>query len=143
MSKDNKPVRQNISEEERRRRSERAKANPNFGGAGKGQGRKKKETANQKVAREAARHGAKIMETLLDVLDNGTKRERLNAAQMILDIEAKEKERQSKETNAQIENASKQELIDWIKEQKQAQIEQKATKAADIIIPEDQVEELD
>jgi hypothetical protein len=108
---------QSITEEERKRRSELAKKMHKdgvFGGAGKGQGRKKKETANEKASREAARNSQKIVDAIIDALENGKPGEKLKAAQLWLEIEAREIDRKVKQEHSQLESASKDELIKFI-----------------------------
>jgi hypothetical protein len=112
---DKKPI--NISEEERKRRSDRAKAlnkKGKFGGPNQGQGRKKQTTANEKAAEEASRNAHKIIEAILDALENGKPAEKLKAAQLWLEIEAKETDRQERKEFSQLENASKDELIKYV-----------------------------
>lgn len=107
----------NITEEERKRRSERAKAlhkKGKFGGPNQGQGRKKQTTANERAAEEASRNAHKIIEAILDALENGKPSEKLKAAQLWLEIEAKETDRKERKEVSQLENASKDELIKYV-----------------------------
>jgi hypothetical protein len=106
-----------ISEEERERRSKLAKELNNrgdFGGAGMGQGRKKKQTANEKAALEAARNGQKIVDAILHTLENGKTGEKLKAAALWLEIEAREVERNDKKKQHELDVASKDDLIKYI-----------------------------
>jgi hypothetical protein len=106
-----------ISEEERKRRSKLAKELNNrgdFGGSGMGQGRKKKETANEKAAKEAARNGQKIVDAILDTLENGKTGEKLKAAALWLEIEAREVDRTDKKKQHELDAASKDDLIKYI-----------------------------
>jgi len=106
-----------LTEKERARRSELAKRmneEGKFGGAGHGQGRKKKVSANEKAAQEAARNGQKIVDAILHSLENGKPGERLKAAQLWLEIEARELDRAAKTNQSELESASKDELIKFI-----------------------------
>jgi hypothetical protein len=106
-----------LSEEERKRRSELAsKLNQDgkFGGAGMGQGRKKKQTANEKAAQEAARNGQKIVDAILETLDKGKPGEKLKAAALWLEIEAREVDRTDKRKQHELDSASKDDLIKFI-----------------------------
>ncbi len=112
---DNKPIK--ISDEERKRRSERAKAlhkKGKFGGPNQGQGRKKKVSANEKAAQESARNSHKIIEALMDALENGKTGEKLKAVQLWLEIEARELDKIEKKELDKLENASKDELIKFV-----------------------------
>lgn len=112
---ESKPIK--ISEEERRRRSERAKSlhkQGKFGGPNQGQGRKKKVSANEKAAEEAARNSHKIIEAIVDALENGRTSEKLKAVQLWLEIEARELDKKEKKELDQLENASKDELIKFV-----------------------------
>ena len=106
-----------LSEEEKKRRSELAKSlnqDGKFGGSGMNQGRKKKQTANEKASLEAARNGQKIVDAILDALENGKTGEKLKAAQMWLEIEAKELDRNERKKQHQLDEASKDDLIKFI-----------------------------
>jgi len=122
-----------LSDEERKRRSDRAKAlvkSGKIGGPNHGQGRKKKVKANEKVAQEAARHSQKIIDRLLDVIENGKNLEALNAISMWLKIEADETHRQSHQEVSELEGKSKDELMKFVIEKL---IEQQSS--GDIKIP--------
>lgn len=112
---DNKPIK--ISDEERKRRSERAKAlhkKGKFGGPNQGQGRKKKVSANEKAAQEASRNAHKIIDAIMDALENGRTGEKLKAVQLWLEIEARELDKKEKRELDKLENASKDELIKFV-----------------------------
>jgi hypothetical protein len=106
-----------ISEEERKRRSERAKKlvkEGKLGGPNQGQGRKRKTTANEKLAQEASRHSQKMIERLLDIIENGTNNEALNAVKMWVELEFKERERKERIEESELEGKSKDELIKFV-----------------------------
>lgn len=116
-----------ISEEERKRRSKLAKKlneKGEFGGAGMGQGRKKKQTANEKAAVEAARNAQKIVDAILDTIENGKPGEKLKAAALWLEIEARETDRIDRKKQSELDSASKDDLIKYIVGQ-MAQLQEK------------------
>ena len=106
-----------LSPQERKRRSDRAMSlvrEGKIGGPNQGQGRKKKIRANEKVAQEASRHSQKILDRLLDVIENGKNSEALNAIKMWLEIEASEMDRKDKEKVSELEGKSKDELMKYV-----------------------------
>ncbi len=106
-----------LSPQEHKRRSDKAKelvASGKLGGANRGQGRKKQVKANEKVADEAARHSQKIIDRLLDVIENGKNAEALNAISMWLKIEAEETHRKSQQEVSELEGKSKDELMKFV-----------------------------
>lgn len=109
-----------LSLEERKRRSEVAKRNVaegKIGGPNRGQGRKKKVRANEKIANDAARHAQKIMDGLIDIIDNSKKpMEVMAAMKMILEIEEKEMIRENKTKKDEFEGKSKNEVIEFLVE---------------------------
>lgn len=106
-----------LSPQERKRRSDRAKQlvkEGKLGGPNQGQGRKRTEKANEKLAREAARHSQKMLDRLLDIIENGKNSEALNAMKMWIEIEATENARQDKEKVSELEGKSKDELMKFV-----------------------------
>lgn len=109
-----------LSDEERKRRSERARAlnkEGKLGGPNMGQGRKKKMKANEKVAEEASRHSQKIIDRLLEVIENGSHSNTLKAIEMWLRIEADETAKKEGQKQSELESKSKDELIKYVVEQ--------------------------
>ena len=106
-----------LSPQERKRRSDRARAlvkEGKLGGPNQGQGRKRTEKANEKLAREAARHSQKMLDRLLDIIENGKNAEALNAMKMWIEIEATETSRKDKERVSELEGKSKDELMKFV-----------------------------
>jgi hypothetical protein len=85
-----------------------------IGGAGRGQGRKRKPRVGQYVSEEIRKRGDKIVAAIDAGLESENVNHKLKAAGMAVDIDRQESEMQLKEDESDIDNLSKDELIDTL-----------------------------
>lgn len=106
-----------LSEEERKRRSENAKAlhaKGKFGGNQRGAGRPRVKRATEKIAEEADQNAAMMIKELKQIIKNGSNNEKLKAIDLWLGINMKETDKKEKREQAEIANASREDLIKMI-----------------------------
>lgn len=82
-----------------------------IGGAGRGQGRKRKPRAAEIVAEAVKQRSQKIIKAIDSGLDHDNPKLKMQAASMALEIEREEAKLTLKEDQADLENASKEELL--------------------------------
>jgi hypothetical protein len=106
-----------LSPEEKKRRSELAKKlheEGKFGGPQKNAGRPKKDRAQEVVAEKIRDSGNEIFNALKSALESDSPSVKLKAALAMLDVENSEVEHQRKEAKEDFEDATKEELIQFI-----------------------------